>query len=136
MTDLVPGGFLRFPRFPSIWDDEDDWGMMANVPTGVTISEDEKHIYVEVAVPGVDPKDVEVTFDKGVLWIKGEGKVEEEDKKKKFYRKATSSFSYRVAVPGEIDADAEPQAQSKHGMMKVTFIKAPKSMPKKITVKS
>lgn len=134
MTDLIPGSVFRFPRFP-VWDDEEDWGLMTNMPSGITISEDEQNVYVEVAVPGVDPKDIEVTMDKGVLWVKGESKEEENDKKKKFYRKATSMFSYRVAVPGDIDPNVDPHATSKHGVMKVTFKKSPKAQPKKITVK-
>jgi len=54
----------------------------------------------------------------------------------KYYRKATSSFSYRVAVPGEIDLNVEPEAESKHGVMRVIFAKHPKMQPKKITVKA
>ena len=134
MVDLVPGSLWRFPRLPSIWEDDEDWGLMTNTPTGLTISEDEKNVYVEAAVPGVDPKDIEVTFSKGVVWIKGESK--EEEKKKKYYRKAMSSFSYRVAVPGDVDPKAEPQAECKNGKMTVTFAKAPQAQPKKIAVKA
>ena len=99
----------------------DDWDLTTNVPTGLTISEDDKYVYVSASLPGVDPKDVEVTFDKGVVWIKGE---------------ASSSFSYRIAVPGDIDAEKDPEATSKHGVMTVKFTKKPQSQPKKITVKS
>lgn len=112
----------------------DDWDLTTNIPTGLTISEDDKYVYVSAAVPGVDPKDVEITFDKGVVWIKGE--VVEEEKDKKFYRKASSSFSYRIAVPGDIDVEKDPEATSKHGVMTVKFTKKPQSQPKKIAVKS
>ncbi len=132
--DIVPSSFWRFPRFPSIWDD-DEW-LMPTSSTGLSISEDDKNIYVEAAVPGLDSKDIEVTFEKGVLWIKGEAKEEEEDKKKKFWRKASRAFSYKVAVPGEIDPNKEPEASYKNGVMKVTFAKSPKTQPKKIPVKS
>lgn len=131
--DIVPGSFWRFPALPSVWDDDDDWNIAASMPSGISISEDDKNVYVEAALPGIDGKDVEVTFDKGVVWIKGE--VKEEDKNKKYYRKATRSFSYRVAVPGDIDSNTEPTATSKNGVMTVTFTKSPKSQPKKITVK-
>ena len=131
--DLIPKSFFSFPKTFD-WDDE-DFLPMSSSPTGVSISEDEKHVYVQAALPGVSPDDVEMTFDKGTLWIKGEKKEEEEDKKKKFYRKATSSFSYRVVVPGEIDLGKDPEAESKDGMMTVTFTKHPKAQPKKIAVK-
>jgi HSP20 family protein len=129
--DIVPTSFWRVPM-RSIWDDEDDLTTMAT-SNNMSISEDEGHVYVEVAVPGIDPKDVEITFDKGILWVKGEAKEEEHEKK--YYRKAVSSFSYRVAVPGEIDMSVEPSAEARHGMMMITFTKSKASLPKRIAVK-
>ena len=133
MVDLVPRSFWRFPATPSLWEDEEDWGTLTNWPSGLSLSEDNSHVYVQVAVPGVDPKDIEVTFDKGIVWIKGEAK--EEEKEKKYYRKAASVFSYRVAVPGDLDTNKEPEAAVKNGVMTVTFAKSPKTQPKKISVR-
>jgi HSP20 family protein len=132
--DITPSSFWRFPMLRNFWDDDDDIALASNVPSGISISEDDNNVYVEVALPGIDPKDAEITFDKGILWVKGESK--EEEKKKKYYRKAMSSFSYRVAVPGDLDPKFEPTAESKNGMMKITFKKSPQAQPKKITVKS
>lgn len=131
-TDVTPY-FFRFPNLrPSVWEDEDDWGSVT-ATNGLSISEDPTHIFVEAALPGVDPKDIEITFDKGYVWIKGETKIEE--KNKKYYRKAASSFSYRVAVPGDLDSHKEPEATYKNGIMTVTFAKSPVTQPKKILVK-
>lgn len=130
--DIVPTSYWRFPMGP-IWDDQDDLTTMTT-SNSMSISEDEGHIYVEVAVPGVDPNDIEITVDKGILWVKGE--VKEEKHEKKYYRKAVSSFSYRVAVPGEIDMSVEPTAQAKHGIMQITFTKSKASLPKRIAVKA
>jgi len=120
--------------------DEDRWLNLfndsgSNWSSGLSVSEDDKHVYVEAAVPGIDPDKVEVTYDKGVLWIRGEQEQSKQDKDRKFYRRASSSFSYRMAVPGEIDMSKEPQATCKNGVMKVTFDKVPEAQPKKITVK-
>lgn len=130
MTNLLPYSYLRLP---SLWGDDSDWGAETNLPSGLSISEDEKNVYVQAAVPGVDPKDIEVTIDHGVVWIKGETNVQSDSKK--FYRRAVSSFSYRVAIPGDIDPNAEPEAKAKNGIMTVAFSKSPKSQPKKISVK-
>lgn len=129
--DLVPSRFWSFPTLRS-WEEEEDW--ISSPSTGVSISEDDKNVYIEAAVPGLNSEDIEVTFDKGIVWIKGEAK--EEEKKKKYYRKSASSFSYRIAVPGEIDPNVEPEATYKNGVMTVTFAKSPKVAPKKITVKA
>ncbi len=131
--DLVPS---RLFNFPSIWnEDEDLIPTISNTTGGLSVSEDDTHIYVEASVPGIDPKNIDITFHDGNLWIKGETKEEEKDKSRKYYREATRSFSYRVAVPGEIDQNQEPSANYKHGVMKISFAKSPKSQPKKIQVK-
>lgn len=46
----------------------------ANLLNGLSISEDDKKVYVEASIPGVDPKDVDVIFEKGLLTIRGEKK--------------------------------------------------------------
>lgn len=130
-NDILPRSFWTSPQFRSLLEEDDT--MSITSPSGLTVSEDNTHVFVEAALPGVDPKNVEITFDKGILWIKGE--TAEEEKEKKYYRKATNSFSYRIAVPGELDLTKEPEAESVHGVMKITFTKSPITQPKKITVK-
>lgn len=133
--DLIPRSFWSMPsRLPSILDDESDWA--AFLPSsGLTVSEDENKVFVEAAMPGLNGDKIEVTFDKGVLWIRGNAEEAEEDKNKKFYRKASSSFSYRVMVPGKIDENQEPDTVYKNGIIKVTFNKVPETQPKKLTVR-
>lgn len=134
--------FLTFPtfsRFPSIWDDDDDSFLNLqdfSSQSGLSVYEDDKNVFVEAALPGIDPKKVEVTFDKGYLWVRGDGTEEEKDAKRKYYRSASRSFSYRVYVPGDIDSSIEPVATCKNGVMTVKFAKSPKAQPKKIAVKS
>ncbi|HSV94424.1 MAG TPA: Hsp20/alpha crystallin family protein [Spirochaetia bacterium] len=135
--DLVPSRLFPFSslRVPSVWSDEDDWLTTASPASGLSVSEDDKNVYVEASVPGIDPKDVEITFQDGYLWIRGESSEEVKDKTRKYYRESSKSFSYRVAVPGEIDEKVEPEATSKNGVMTITFTKAPKVQPKKIQIK-
>ncbi|HVY67556.1 MAG TPA: Hsp20/alpha crystallin family protein [Patescibacteria group bacterium] len=131
--DLIPRAFLGPSRWQN-WLDDDDWSSFLP-SSGLTVSEDKDHVYVEAAVPGLDPDKIEVTFDKGVLWIRGNQDNEDQNNSKKFYRRASSSFSYRVAVPGEIDIASEPEASHKNGIMKVAFKKVPEVQPRKINVR-
>lgn len=135
MNDLIQRSFGRFPMisFPSFMEDIEDLLPTANLLNGLSVSEDDKNVYVEASVPGVDLKDVEVTFSKGMLTIKGE--KEEEDRGKTYHRRATRSFFYRV-TPGDVDPKAAPQATCKNGIMTVTFAKVPEEKPKKIAVKT
>lgn len=133
--DLVPRRLLSFPTLPSIWDEDEDWFNMPSTQTGLSISEDDKNIYVEAAVPGINPDNIEVTYQDGYVWVHGDVKDEERDKSRKYYRQSAQSFSYRVAVPGDVDPNVEPEATYKNGMMVITFAKSPASQPKKIKVK-
>jgi HSP20 family protein len=133
-------------RFPEKRDGLFGWlsdlGDEEWIPKGVfkdhsslSVYEENSHVCVEAALPGLKPEDIDVSYEKGVLWIRGRKKEEEEDKQKKYYRKASSEFSYSVHVPGNIDERVEPEATFKHGVMKVAFKKVEKTEPKKIKVK-
>ena len=67
--DLAIKDLFRFPMisFPSLMEDVEDLLPTSNLLNGLSISEDDKNVYIEAAVPGVDPKEVEVTFSKGIL---------------------------------------------------------------------
>ncbi len=134
--DVIPSRLLSFPSLhvPSIWNDDDEWLTSPSSPSGLSVSEDEKKVYIDASLPGIDPKNIEITFQDGYLWIRGEMKEEDKDKSKKYYRQASKSFSYRVAVPGDIDNSIDPIATYKHGVMTVAFMKSPKAQPKKIQI--
>lgn len=125
----------RFFPLPSVLEDE-DWPLGIQDQSRLSISEDDKNVYIEAHVPGIDPSDIDVTFHDGYLWIKGETRENEEDKKRKYYRRSLRSFSYRVAVPTDVDTVKTPAATCKNGVMTVTLPKSPKTHPKKITVKA
>lgn len=129
--DLTRTGFWGRP----LLDEIDSFTFSAMNP-GVSIWEDEKNVYVDIAVPGLTPEDIEITFDKGVLWIKGEEKEEEEGKNKKYYARSRRTVNVRVSVPGELDTSKEPTADYNNGILQVTFAKVPQTQPKKIQVKT
>ena len=136
MTDsLMPKNFFSFPglSFTDVLDND-----LLSIPSdkdGLSVYEDDKKIYIEASLPGIDPNDVDITYQDKYLWIRGESKTEEKDKKKKYYSKATNSFSYRVAIPGDINIDKEPEATCKNGIMTISFTKSEKAQPKKIKIK-
>lgn len=89
-------------RWPSIWDDE-DWGLTTTASDQLDIYETENEVVVRASVAGVDDEKVDIAFEKGVLTISAE-ETEEKKEGKKYYRKASRSYSYRVAIPGNIDS--------------------------------
>lgn len=115
---------------------EEDWDLHEfSSPSGLTISEDDHHIYIEAALPGMRPSEIDMTFDKGTLWIKAEKREESKDRKRKYYRKALNTFSYQVTVPGDVDESKQPEAVCKDGVLLVSFSKKTTGPSKKIPIK-
>jgi HSP20 family molecular chaperone IbpA len=119
-------------------DLEQDFEAFSSYHSGLSVSSDDKSVYIEAHVPGLTAKEVEVSIDNNnVLWIKGEKKTEEKDKKRKFYRQSQTTFSYCVPLWEEIDTSVEPEAICNEGVMKITFNKKKEKQieAKKIKVK-
>lgn len=120
-------------RWPNIWDwDEDE---MPITPGGdnLDVYETQDEVVVKANVAGIPDEKVDITFEKGVLWIRGEEEAEVKEGRK-YYRKASRSYSYKVAVPGNVDLKNDPDASIEKGVVTVTFKKAEEAKPKKITV--
>lgn len=130
------GFFPSFLRQLSLFDDENMAPMRSNDRSNLSLSEDDNNVYVEAHLPGVKEEDIDLTQDKGILWIKGDAKEVEEDAKRKFYHKATRSFSYRIAIPGNIDETKEATALYENGVIKITYPKLGIETPKKIQITS
>ncbi len=122
---------LQMLRWPAVWDD--DAAFEPATGSNMDIFETENDVVVKATIAGVAKDKVEITFEKGILWIRAE-EQEEDRQGKKYYRKATRSYSYKVAVPGNIDLKMDPQAEIEHGVVTVTFKKAEEAKPKKISV--
>lgn len=122
-------------RWPNIWDDEDFPPMLSSASNNLDVFETEDEVVVKANVAGVPADKIEVTFEKGVLFINAQVTEEETDKKKKHYSKSSWNYSYRVAVPGMIDYTKEPEVNIADGVLQVSFKKAEASKPKKLTVK-
>lgn len=124
-------------RWPDIWD-EDFSGLLGNDTNNLDLYETEDEVVVKANVAGVDADKVDITFEKGVLWIQAQKEEESSDdsKNRKHYSKASWNYSYKVAVPGMLDFNQEPTAEVDHGVVTVTFKKAEASKPRKLTVKA
>lgn len=137
MSNIVPLRSMlnSFGRWPSFWDDDDLSLFSGSVGRDVDVYETENEVTVKANVAGVDTKDIDVTFEKGVLWIQAKSETQEEDKKNKYYAKSSWNYSYKVAVPGFIDHSKEPEVSLANGVLTATFSKSEASKPKKLAVK-
>ncbi|MGD9129138.1 MAG: Hsp20/alpha crystallin family protein [Candidatus Woesebacteria bacterium] len=122
-------------RWPDFWD-EDFPSLNTSASNNLDVYETNDEVIVKANVAGVPSDKIDVTYEKGVLWIKAEKVEETDDKDKKHYSKSSWNYSYRVAVPGVLNHNIEPEAEVDNGVITVTFKKAAEAKPKKLSVKS
>ncbi len=93
-------------------------------------------VVAETPLAGVDPKDVEVNVERGVLTVKGATKKEHEVDEKNYYRKEVRSGSFfrQVALPVAVKEDAV-KAEFEDGILKITCPKVAPAVTKKISIK-
>lgn len=99
------------------------------------LSETADGYVVELAVPGLKSEDLEVTFENGVLTVKGEVKQETEEKKRNYHRieRRYGAFTRSIGLPSTVKADAI-QADLKDGVLRLDIPKAEAVKPRKISV--
>ncbi len=100
------------------------------------IYEDGDEVLVRAALAGVEPKDVEIRFENGVLTLKGERKMEKEERKENYHRleMAYGSFTRSFALPATVDPE-KIRAEAKHGILVIHLPKKAEAKPKSIQVK-
>ena len=101
----------------------------------VDVKEEEKRFVILADIPGVDPKDIEVSMDKGILTIRGERRSENKDQNGKLTRieRTYGAFYRRFALPDSADAEGI-SATGKHGVLEIAIPKKPETTPRRIDV--
>jgi len=84
------------------------------------IVERDKEYLIKLDLPEVPKEDVKVLFDDGLLTIKGERKVEKEEKGEKVHRteRYYGMFERSFVLPEDVDAKAI-RAESKEGVLTI-----------------
>lgn len=101
----------------------------------VDIRETKEAFVIEADIPGVDPKDIEVNMEDGVLSIRGEKESEKKEEHEGYKRveRSRGSFYRRFSLPDTADAE-KISAKSRHGVLEITIPKQEKANPRKIAV--
>lgn len=123
-------------RLPGNDLDEDTSNIAtSNWAPAVDIKEDKDRFVIIADVPGVDPKDIEVTMDNGMLTIRGERKGETEEDRHGFRRveRVRGTFYRRFSLPDTADAE-RIEAHGKNGVLEIVLPKHEKLQPRKISV--
>lgn len=138
MKSLVPWKWGRDHGAPSrteqwfghFWDDPwsgmlQGWtgGSFGGVPS-VDVSEDKKHVNVRAELAGLSEKDVELTYEDGVLRLHGHKQEEKEDKgKDRYIRECRYGNFSRVIPVGRAVEWEKARASYKNGVLTVKLPK-------------
>lgn len=119
--DLLDDGFFRGLR-----------GM--SLPSTDIYTEDDKVLVVEAHLPNFEEKDIAVNVDSGQLIIQAERHETEEDKKKKYVvRESSSSFYRSITLPEQAQQDGITAGFEK-GVLKITVPLTQAATPRKIAI--
>ena len=102
----------------------------------VDIYETDAHeVVLKAELPDMKREDISVTFENGVLTLKGERKFEQETKKENFHRieRRHGTFSRSFTLPNTVDA-SRISAAYKDGILTIRLPQREEAKPKQIDV--
>ena len=150
MSDLIPWrkreewGLTQMRREMDRLFDRffESWPFRGFAETGrwmpsVDVSETDKELIVRVELPGMDPKEIDISVSGNVLTVKGERKHEREEKKENFHlvERSSGSFSRSIQLPTDVQSD-KIKATYKDGVLSISMPKTKAEAVKKIEVKA
>lgn len=119
-------------NFEESYDDIED-NIEEEGQLSVDVYQDKKNIIVKSTVAGVEPEDVDVSFDNDMLTIRGKRKKDLTiDEDNYFYQECYwGSFSRSIILPVDVDS-TKINAAIKNGILTITL---PKVKKKDISIK-
>jgi HSP20 family protein len=103
----------------------------------VDIQEEKDKFVLHADLPGVDPKDIEVSLEKGILTLRGHRELSTRDEKAGFRRveRVSGDFYRRFSLPDTADSQAV-RAKHTNGVLEVIIPKQAQVMPRRIQIEA
>ncbi len=125
--------------FDDIWGRQrrtEDEFISGSWAPAVDVRETKDALDLQVELPGIDPKDVEVSVENGVLTIKGSRNFEKASEGQTYHRveRAYGSFERSFTLPTNLDV-GRVQAVYRHGVLHLTLPKREEAKPRAIAIK-
>lgn len=129
LSRLFEDFFSDFPWISSFPELRENW-----MPS-VDILEKDGNIILRAELPGMTEKDIDLKIEGDTLTLKGERKMDNEDKKSNYHRIESfyGSFTRSFRLPDTVDLD-KVNAEYKNGVLTVTLPKKPEVKPREIPV--
>lgn len=105
----------------------------ASTPAPVTLWDDEKHVYLEVDLPGFQIDDVELTMQDGRLWIRGERKAPQRQGKCWYNERRYGRFERVISMSDTVDPNSV-EAELSNGVLYITLAKRREAQAQRIPI--
>ncbi len=102
----------------------------------VDIYQDGNEYRITADVPGMEKGDITVKVEDGLLTIRGEKKLEHEEKKENYHlqERFYGAFSRTIRLPKNVD-QGKVSAETRNGVLEITLPKTEDALPKMVEVK-
>jgi HSP20 family protein len=109
---------------------------MGNFVPAVDVYEDAQKLVLKLEVPGIRREDLDIRVEGRTLTVKGERKLETDEKEENFHRieRRYGSFVRSFTLPATVSTD-EIAATSNDGVLSISLAKKPEAKPRQIEVK-
>jgi|APDOM4702015191_1054821.scaffolds.fasta_scaffold24874_4 HSP20 family protein len=98
------------------------------------IFEDSDGFTVEMALPGIEPSQIDVQVEHNVLRVNGERKSDMSEQAKWYTRSIPDGgFSCSFKLPAYVDHE-KSTASYRHGVLTITFLKREEANPRRIMI--
>ena len=126
----------EFDRYVDRQLERPSWYADTNMGLAVDVSENDSSFVVKAAVPGINPEDVEITFEDDVLTIKGEIAQDSEQEEENFHIRERwfGTFGRSLRFPANVDGEAI-EATYDNGILTLNVPKVEEEQPRRIEVK-
>lgn len=124
------------PRTPST-DEDHSRVVTCDWTPAVDIKEEKDRFVLHADIPGVEPKDIDITMEKGMLTLKGERKLETKEQREGYTRveRSRGTFYRRFSLPDTADAE-KISARGSNGVLEIVIPKHERTQPRRIAVES
>lgn len=99
----------------------------------MNIKEKEKEFEIELAAPGLQKEDFNITLEDGILTVSAQKEESKEEEKEGYVNKEFSynSFSRSVSIPETVDEEKDVSAKYEDGVLRLKLQKKEDQEPKK-----
>jgi HSP20 family protein len=108
---------------------------LADWSPAVDVSETDDAVRVNVEIPGIDVKDLDISVAGDVLTIRGEKKEEEHEAGRQFHRveRRYGTFTRTLTLPAAVDPD-HVEAKTRAGVLEIRLPKKEEAKARRVPI--